>query len=106
MVWPTPSESGTITVYYVPRPATLSSGSDTPSEIPAEFHKLVEWYALAEAADYVDDESSGMGALYLQRYEKGIREALKAVSRKGGKLAPNVPGRRTRISPSVPSQDV
>lgn len=107
MVWPTPSASDTITVYYVPRPATLSSGSDTPSEIPTEFHKLVEWYALAEAADYDDDGSSGVGAYYLQRYEKGIAEAKKAIARKGRtRLARNIPGRQTRITPAVPSQDL
>lgn len=105
--YPTPTASGTVTVYYVPRPATLSSGSDTPSEIPTEFHKLVEWYALAEAADFDDDGSSGVGQGYLARYEKGIREARKALTLKGGtRLAPNIPGRRRRLVKSVPSQDL
>ena len=106
MVYPTPSSADVVTMYYVPRPATLSTGSDTPSEIPSEFHKLVEWYALSEAADYDDDGSSNVGANYLARYEKGIAEAKAAISRKGGRPARAIPGRRPRIGPSVPSQDI
>lgn len=107
MVYPTPSAGDSITFYYIPRPLALSDPDDTPEDIPAEFHKLVEWYALAEAADYDDDGSSGIGSQYIGRYEKGIAEARRAISQKGGvRLAPNIPGRRSRISPSVPSQDV
>lgn len=107
MIYPTPSSADTITLYYVPRPALLSEESDSPEEIPSEFHKLVEWYALAEAADFDDDGSSGIGSQYLARYEKGIAEAKKAISQKGGtRLAPNIPGRRQTMSPSVPSQDL
>ena len=52
MIYPTPSSADTLTIYYVPRPATLSASSDSPSEIPAEFHKAVEFYALREGADF------------------------------------------------------
>ncbi len=105
MVYPTPAAGDTITFYYIPRPATLLVTNDSPDEIPSEFHKLVEWYALAEAADYDDDGSSGIGSQYLGRYEKGIAEAKAAITRKGGRLAPSVPG-RSRTTRSVPSQDV
>lgn len=107
MVYPTPASADTVTVYYVPRPATLSADDDTPSEIPSEFHKLVEWYALAEAADYDDDGSSGVGQLYLAKYEEGIARARATQSRKGStRLAPFVPGRRSRVVKHSPSQDM
>lgn len=75
MVHPTPTAASTITIYYVPRPVTLSSGSASPDEIPAEFHKAVEFYALAEMADYDDDASSAQGERYRQEYEKWVGKA-------------------------------
>jgi hypothetical protein len=41
MVYPTPTGADELTVYFVPRPVTLSAPSDTPSEIPAEYHPAV-----------------------------------------------------------------
>lgn len=69
MVYPIPAAADTITVYYVPRPATLSAGSDTPSEIPAEHHPAVELYALWKLGSMDDDQSSGQGERYRIQYE-------------------------------------
>lgn len=96
MVYPTPSASDTLTVYYVPRPLTLSGGTDTPSEIPLEFHKAVELYALSELADYNDDQSSQDGQRYLQQYEMWIRRIKIAVNLKGGRSARAQVGSRVR----------
>lgn len=98
LIYPTPSVSGTITYYYVPRPATLSATADTPSEIPSEWHWLVVQRSLWRGADYDDDSSSQMGQNYLQMYERGIAEMRRSVSRKGGhRMAAVLPGRRKRL---------
>lgn len=83
MIYPTPATADTLTIYYIPRPATLSLSSDSPSEIPAEFHKAVEFYALREAADLTDDATAQMGASYQQLYEQWIRRIKKWVALKG-----------------------
>lgn len=104
MLYPTPGEGEELTMYYVPRPTTLSGASDSPNEIPSEFHKLVEWYALSEGADYDDDSSSGQGSMYLAKYEAGLARLKKSIVLKGGtRLAPATPGRRRR--PLVPDNN-
>jgi hypothetical protein len=69
MLWPTPSDTDTINVLYVPRPTALSATSDEPTDIPNEFHEGVLWYALWQAADADDDASSQMGEYYRTIYE-------------------------------------
>lgn len=104
MVYPTPTAADTLTGIYVPRPATLSAGADTPSEIPAEWHKLVSFYALWRMADADDDASSEMGERYRALYEVGVREARTAVLKHGGtRLAPARirDRRRVPVNPST-----
>lgn len=88
MLYPTPAAADTLTYYYVPRPTTLSVSSDDPSTsgLPAEFHKLVEWYALAEAGDFDDDQSSAQGERYRQMYERGLLNMMKSIGLKPGRL--------------------
>lgn len=108
-LYPTPDSALTLQIDYVPRPSALTSSSDVPSSVPTEFHKLIEWYALAEGADYDDDGSSGMGELYRAKYEQGIAEMKKLIAQKGNhRLAPFIPGgrRRRRTFLSHPSQDL
>lgn len=89
MIYPTPSSStDTVTFYYVPRPATLSASSDSPDEVPAEFHKAIEFYALAEAGNYADDGTAQQGLMYLQVYEQWIKRIKKWVGLKGGHRLP------------------
>lgn len=95
MLWPTPTGSDTITIYYVPRPTTLSASSDTPSLIPPQYHRALEFYALAEMADYDDDQSSGMGQSYLARYEQMVVRARREGQRMGSRrMAPARVGKR------------
>lgn len=107
MVYPTPGANEEITMYYVARPTTLATGSDSPNDIPSEYHKLVEWYALSEGADYDDDTSSGQGSMYLAKYEAGLARLKKSIVLKGGtRLAPARPGRRRMpLVPDDPSVD-
>lgn len=69
MVYPTPTGADTITVYYVARPTALSAGTDSPGDIPEEFHPAVELYALWKLASMSDDQSSGQGERYRIQYE-------------------------------------
>jgi hypothetical protein len=64
MVYPTPTGADELTVYFVPRPVTLAVGSDTPSEIPAEYHPAVEMYALWRLGSMRDDQTSSQGSRF------------------------------------------
>lgn len=88
MVFPTPSATSTLTIYYVPRPATLTAGSDTPTEIPAEHHRVVTLYALWQGADYDDDQSSAQGERYQQLFEQGLAQMRGRLNRKRGRRLP------------------
>jgi len=104
MVYPTPSAADTLHVTYTPRPATLASGSDTPSEIPSEWHKLVTFYALSRAADFDDDASSQMGERYRGLFEQGLAEMRRTLTVKGGRrLAPARVNPRKSRYPAHPS---
>jgi len=111
LVWPTPASAYTLKLLYVPRPTELSSSNHDPSDatygrIPAEFHKLIELWTLAEAADYDDDAGSQHGDRYRFQFEEGIKRMRAAIRGKGGKrLAPARlnPRRRNTTIPSDPS---
>lgn len=97
MLWPTPDAVDTLTVYYVPRPSTLSASTDSASLIPPQYAKALEFYALAEMADYDDDQSSAMGQSYRARYEELVVRARREASRMGTRrLPPATVGRRRR----------
>ncbi len=97
LIYPTPAlSSDTVTFYYVPRPATLSVSSDSPSEIPSEFHPLVEYYAFYRAATYTDDSSSQGGQAYLQRYEMLLKQMKRDVGLKGNHRLPRASVRSAR----------
>ncbi len=99
MVWPTPAAADILTIYYVPRPSQLVDPTDTPSEVPAEFHTAVTYYALGWAADYDDDGSSGQGKMYRDLYDGEIAKARRYVQTRGGpmpRLTVNRGGRAMR----------
>lgn len=105
-LYPTPGSGETLTVYYVPRPTALSATSDAPTDIPAEFHKLLEWWALAEGGEYDQSSTGGGGLASLARYENGVKQLRKYARLRGGnRLAPLRPGRRA-VPPHDNSQDL
>jgi hypothetical protein len=68
---------------------THDPSTDTYGGIPVEFHPAIRLWALAEAADYDDDESSEKGETYRRRFEEYLRVSLRRrVNGKGGALAP------------------
>lgn len=96
MLYPTPLSSDVLTFYYVPRPTALAAASDTNTQIPAEWQKAVEYYGCWQAAKYMNDSSSQMGALFMTLYETELIKLKKAMRSLGGrKLAPAVVGNRT-----------
>lgn len=88
MVYPTPASADTVTLYGVGRPTTLSVSSDTPSEIPAEFQKAVEFFACRRGASQSDDSTSQNGQAYMAYYEQEVRRAKRLVAFKGGHRLP------------------
>jgi hypothetical protein len=84
MVYPTPTGADELTVYFVPRPVTLSGPSDTPSEIPAEYHPAVEMYALWRLGSMRDDQTSSQGSRYKEEYEAMVLRARRTVALMGG----------------------
>lgn len=107
IVHPQPSAADTVEMIIVKRPAALSASSDTPSDLPSEWHKAIEYYALWQGGDYDDDQSSSQGERYRQTYEQYLSEVKQANQRKGGaRLAPaQVNYRRRLLWPDVPSRD-
>jgi hypothetical protein len=111
MFYPSLAVGDIVTIYYVPKPTEMSSGSHDPSNetyggIPVEYHPALIEYGKWKMADYDDDGSSQMGLLYQQQYERLVRKCLKRKRLKGGRsLGRAVVGRRP-VMPSSPSQDV
>ncbi len=103
MFYPTSSTVDTITVYYVPRPTAMSISSHDPSNetyggIPSEYHKAIELYALAEAAEFTDHQPSGFGAAFRQQYEAKLVELKRAKRHRGGRSLGNATlGRKSLI---------
>ena len=99
MVYPTPSSADTLTIYYVPRPTAMSASSHDPSNetyggIPSEYHKAIELFALAQAAEYTDHQPSQFGARYKAEYEGKLVEIKRAIRHKGGRsLGPAIVGK-------------
>lgn len=105
MVFPTPNAADTLTVYGVSRPATLTAGSDTPSEIPVEWHKTIEYYGCWQAGQYANDGASQNGEAYRKLYEDELTKFKKAARQRGGrKMSPAVVGRGRMRVIGTPSQ--
>lgn len=96
MVYPVPEADTTITVRYVPRPAALVDGTDSPTDIPGEFHKLVTLYALWQGGDYDDDQTSAQGSRYQQQFEAGIEDMRSRINKKRGRRLPRAHVSRRR----------
>lgn len=96
-VYGVPSETvaAAATLHYVKRPTALSGDSDTPAELPAEYHELLAERAVQVIALSEEEPglAAGAGAL-ADRLEAGLREWL---NRYGGagerRLLLNVYGR-------------
>lgn len=125
MVYPTPQQADSLTIYYVPRPTALANPTDDPSTtslggIPSEFHFGIELYMMWRAGSAFDDESSSSGETYRREYEGDpgapfgprrdgfIGMMKKDIRKKGGKHLAGViiPPRNRRIYVPQPGVDV
>lgn len=109
MVWPTPNSAATLTVYFVPRPTPMSTGTHDPSDatyggIPSEYHKGIELYALWQAADYDDDTSANQGDRYFGQYSAWVNKIRKNLKLKGGQRMPGLNTGRRSLRSNDPSR--
>jgi hypothetical protein len=89
--FPTPAAADTATIYYVPLPTALSNTADDPSTtgmggIPTMYHDAIEYYAMARAASYDDDD--GGSQQYWKMYQGRFREIRREIQRMGGTKLP------------------
>lgn len=104
MVYPTPAAADTVTLYHVPKPTVMSTGTHDPSNatyggVPTEFHKAIEYYALAQGADYQNDETSAQGERYRSMYENELKRVRKLVNVKANVRVPVATVGRSRRVP-------
>lgn len=99
VLYPTPANADTLTVWYVGSPTALSGDSDV-SILPEPFSsKLLEYGALAEAADFKGDPAEGE---YRQLFEVWIQKLREQMHyRQGG----GVEGFEWAYDPAFPPHD-
>lgn len=91
-IWPTPTTTVQLDVWYVPMPTEMSDTSHDPStatygKIPKGVHtRALETFVLAKAAEYTNDKPSGMGQMYWAQFEQQVRQGIAAQNRLGGRL--------------------
>ena len=102
LFYPTPAASDAASMYYVPAPTAMSSGTHDSSSVsptnyggvPEDYDHLIQFWALHLLASFDDDQSSAQGKRYLDLYREGVKEARGELRRKGGHRRPKiVPGR-------------
>ena len=92
MFWPTPSATDVLSVYHVPLPTALASGTDDPSStsptnfggVPEVLHEAIFLYACSTLASYDDDQTSAQGQRYRDWYDKEITRYQKILRKRGG----------------------
>jgi hypothetical protein len=90
MWYPALVEGTTVIFYYVPRPTEMTADGNDPfveafGGIPNEFHPALEMYAAWQMADVDDDSTSQMGLAYQRQYLLLVKDAQRAMRRKGGR---------------------
>lgn len=73
-LYPTPDGVYPFELRYWKLPTALVNDGDTPT-LPADYHKLIWWYAVGEC--YMAEDDLQTGQLWMQRYEAGLKN-LKA----------------------------
>lgn len=89
MFYPAPGSNDTLTVYNVPVPTAMSSGTDDPSSttyggVPTILHEAIFLYACAKLASYDDDQTSAQGQRYRDWYDKEIVRYREILRKRGG----------------------
>lgn len=97
MLYGTPAESGNLIAHYVKRPTALTTGADIPTDVPTEFHRVIEAYAKAKAADWDDDTSSQVGMKYEAEYQAGLKDIKVALNKARGRHLPRLRPKRSTL---------
>ena len=90
MLFPPPGDSTDVLhIYYVPRPAAMSTTADTPAAtanggVSEEFHPILENYVKWKAAEYANNGPSQLGQMWKAEWEAGLVQVRVANTRKGG----------------------
>jgi len=104
MVYPTPAAADVLNIYYIPRPATLALPTDSPTDIPDEWHTVIEYYACWQAAQFIDSATTQEGNLYRQLFENELKNFKTASLHRGGRKLSRAHVGRTRAVVGAPSQ--
>lgn len=95
IVEPEPEASATWSIYYVPQPTEMSTGTHDPSAttyggIPDEYHRAIELYMLLEASERLHDAE--LAELYRRRYDDEIVRVQKRTRKRAGRRLPGFAG--------------
>lgn len=105
--YPTPGSGETVRGYYVPQPALMDEDSDSPEEIPDEYHDAIVLYVKAKAGEHMKHESSNMGILFWAQYNDRISQIKTQLRLRAKPQMTLTPMRRKRrYIPHDPSEDV
>lgn len=93
MLYPTPGNTYTLMLEYVPKPAKMTQPEHDPAltlygGIPEEFHNALELWIYHKGASAGDDQGSQQGMSYMQMYVEELRSVRRAINRHGGRLGP------------------
>lgn len=104
-LWPTPSDAGTLLVYYVKQPTALSGDTDLPG-IPEPYaSKCLEHGALVDAYDYIKDFiAKNQAEQTYEIWKMKYRQHL--VRRKGSQTLQLFAGDTGPVVPHDPSTDI
>jgi hypothetical protein len=100
--WPTPAQNNTIVFYYVGQLIPLSVNTDKPSISEPYATRLLEYGALAEAADFLREPNEPN---YRQLYDYWIGRYRQHLNRRAGGHTKQFLQNDTSYTPSDPSTD-
>lgn len=85
LVYPVTQNAGdTITIYYVPRPASLVNDGDTPTGLPEEWHELYEIDAIQRS---MRQSSPEYAMQYTQLFDKKLGDYRKWRNKRGASIS-------------------
>lgn len=102
-LWPTPGGADTLLFYYVANPTPLSAGADVPILQEPYASEVLEYGALAEAADFLKDpDANGYRAIF----DRKMAEFRTHLRRRGGSHIRSIPTGPVRYPPHDNSVDL
>jgi len=72
-LWPIPSYSAPINIYYVAIPAQLTDSTHAAFTVPVYFHMMIQDYALYRA--FAKDQNQGQATFFKQQWDADMQRA-------------------------------